>query len=83
MKYLLLTLASLSAFSKDLVGSVNKLALDATNLGYAVAGIGIIYAAFFLMTGRNEGKEKLGLAILGSVMIALSQSIINFIRGVA
>lgn len=72
-----------SLFAKDLVGSVNKLAVDATNLGYAVAGFGIVLAAFYLMTGRADGKEKLTMAISGSIVIALAQSIINFVRGIS
>lgn len=80
MRLILLLITSFSVNAKDLVGSVNSLSQNAVNLGIVIATVGMIVAGIYLALGKHEGKEKIGLAIFGAIVIILSGSMVEFLR---
>lgn len=68
--------------ARDLVGSVNSLASNATQLALAVGTLGIVVTGGMMLFGNHAAKEKLGNALAGSVIIVLASGFIDWIRGI-
>jgi hypothetical protein len=77
-----LTLFTSSLYARDLVGSVNSLASNATQLALAVGTLGIVVTGGMMLFGNHAAKEKLGNALAGSVIIVLASGFIDWIRGI-
>lgn len=69
------------AASKDLGTVANNMQTKVNKIGGTAVVIGIMLAAVYMAMGRQEGTQKVSMAISGAVIFVLAASIFAFFNG--
>ncbi len=81
--FLLFTLGNVSGvFARSLEQAAKDLESKGANLALLIAPFGIILAAVYMVMGKEEGKQKISLAIFGAVLIVAAKPIIQWLSGI-
>lgn len=79
---IILFLTSTPLWAKSLEQAAKNLDQKGTNLALIIAPIGIVLAAVYLVLGKEEGKHKVSLAIMGAILIVSAKPLLKWIQGV-
>ena len=80
MIYFFILLYSSDLFSRSLEQAARNLDQKGTSLALFLAPVGIILAAVWLVLGKEEGKQKMSLAIIGAICIIGAKPIIKWLQ---
>jgi len=72
-----------SLWARSLKATADKLAQETSHIGLAVALFGLGVAGMYFMLGKQDASAKMTQALMGVLILVLSPSIINFIKGLA
>lgn len=85
MSYLLLVLPFLFSnpiIAASLKGTADGLGNEAVKIGLALGIFALAVAGTYLALGKQEGGQKVTLAVVGILVILLSPSIVSTLRGI-
>ncbi|MAZ48941.1 MAG: hypothetical protein CME65_10275 [Halobacteriovoraceae bacterium] len=74
---------SQSLHARSLKATADKLAQETNHIGLGVALFGLGLAGIYFMLGKQDASTKMTQALMGVLILVLSPSIINFIKGLA
>lgn len=83
MGFLLTFFFAESVWARSLKATADKLAAETTRIGYGLAIFGIVLASIYFMLGKQDASNKMTQALMGVFVLALSTSIVSFVKGIA
>ena len=76
-------LANDNLWARSLRATAEKLGQEATQIGYALALLGLVVGGIYLALGKQDGGKKLTEAVFGVVVISGAGALIKLIRSAA
>jgi type IV secretory pathway VirB2 component (pilin) len=77
---ILLALNTDNLWARSLRATAEKLGQEATQIGYALALLGLVIGGIYLALGKQDGGKKLTEAVFGVVVISGAGALIKLIR---
>jgi hypothetical protein len=72
-----------NVWARSIKATAERLGSEAKNIGLSVGLFGLAVAGIYLTLGKQDASTKITQAALGLLVIVMSPSIVNFIKGVA
>lgn len=72
-----------NAFGASLKGTADGLGQEAIKLGLALGVFALAVAGTYLALGKQEGGQKVSFAVMGILVILMSQAVVTTLRSVA
>jgi hypothetical protein len=85
LKYLLLALPfifSNFAIAASLKGTADALGGEAVKIGLALGIFSLAVAGTYLALGKQEGGQKVTLAVLGILVVLLAPTVVTTLKGI-
>ena len=71
------------AFGASLKGTADALGRETIMIGRALGVLAVAIAGIYMALGKQEGGQKMTLAVMGILVIVLAPTIVNTLNGIA
>ena len=78
-----ITFLNQNVYARSLKATADKLGQDVSQIGFGLALLGLGLGGIYLIIGKQDASTKITSTVLGIITLAVSPSIIKFIKSVA